>query len=91
MLARRSLDLAGPCGGALVLELSVRVCDGRADCSRGAAQSCSRVVVVEPTVKVVEPKVVEPTERADGIMELCDSENSVFLTASGGRVVRPCP
>ena len=24
---------------------------------------------------------------ADGIMELSDSENSVFLTASGGRVV----
>ena len=28
---------------------------------------------------------------ADGITELCDSESSVFLTASGGRVVCPCP
>ena len=31
----------------LVVESSVRVHDGRADCSREAAQSCSRVVVVE--------------------------------------------
>ena len=47
MLARRSLDLAGPCGGALVLELSVRVCDGRALIAAvERLNRCDRVVVV---------------------------------------------
>jgi hypothetical protein len=69
----------------LVVESSVRVHDGVLIAAL-RPNRCGRVVVV--VVGVGRDGVGRD---GGGIMELCDSENSVFLTASGGRVVRPCP